>query len=1114
MNKQDFDNKISAIRLQLIAPPALIDPNNLLAVREARTKANRLIALFAEGSAFITFLSTIKARLTDENLEQLLTLSEDALAFFPDATPYANTSHAFKLDFIAKKNAILDGKITFADIAAIDSHQHPLLDAEIRAGIIAGTETLKDVLSRALNRKASACIDLENFIKAAISQARSATRMNLTTNPYITQLENYLSSHENFDVESKYKAYLADLTLNGALALPLKQRVFALAAADVDALAANMTTFCKDDRKITLGETLIAQLTSVNPVVRQLGGQGLQEILHSLTDEHNRHFNALLERTFDVFAPPSKLELLTFLKDEEQQRDLASDAAEWRTLLRTFFQAHAKDYENFFDSPLPDVTIDYDAGEKNANKLNVTAAFTQHDENHSMANAFFKSVKSEGVNNPGEHGGFYIKCYQTHDRDGQAQIKTQTILFKQATDNSLPNDRENIAEFLCAYISAKLVGERIGTVMLATKPKGNKLEHTDYRLRTSTSAISSDTDFNLGLEKGVLKYQTKGVPIGEGSQTLTKKDYSDALGSSEGSKQYNAIISALKAFRPSAPANIEQSNNELHSHLKDHLKYLVKVVAAKGHAKHDDHVYVGAIFFDNGVDLNKSAHTTLGLPKPKRGKGEYGGQSINHPTLGNPRFQEGLLQCIKKEKILAGSLASGQTTAEWLGQYQYHTENTMVATMANLDRAFVVFDHGGAFRRPFPISGLMLPDPINIDELPDAEFSGDIAHFSGRGKKHGTCYLLAMPIKVLIDPAYIAEKRRIASTSAEDLASIVKEGISELLKFYSEESFLTHFANELRPAQAFTTVEDFTTFLLAKLESRRASIIKFAFELDLKRIEGLAPNHRAKELEALQKAYPDHYQTVLDIFASSGFQARGFEHSDYQHKDDTKVLKTLKLKASFIEEIKGEPSLAQTWQFIKDICKKYNHNRGILNSGYSVKPQKPPIINWLESESRTKTAELTTAEKTQIITMCIKYLQTQHEGISSDCCIDILKELYPPAVNSKDLVHDTLADDYFATGGLSAKTITDNIKAYLDDDAALATTIIRRNSSMTTVLNGGSPRGGSEPPSHSSSNKESTMGDHSPKHLSTEELDDEDLEEVRAFIAARKARKAPNPHDA
>lgn len=83
--------------------------------------------------------------------------------------------------------------------------------------------------------------------------------------------------------------------------------------------------------------------------------------------------------------------------------------------------------------------------------------------NVSINDCLFVSPKLGGANDPGKYGGNYIQCYV--GPDGQVQV--ETIFFKQATDDGLPNHRENIAEVIAGNVMMDLIGDNAAGVFFA-----------------------------------------------------------------------------------------------------------------------------------------------------------------------------------------------------------------------------------------------------------------------------------------------------------------------------------------------------------------------------------------------------------------------------------------------------------------------------------------------------------------------------------------------------------------------------------------------------------------------------------------------------------------------
>ena len=1052
-------------------------------------RKTKLEALFAVNSLFLQFLNKICEYLDEDNINQILQLSDDALAFFPD-------EYSTSLDNYQDKIRLFTANaINFADIQAIETDNHPLLNDTCIADILnEETETtLESILEaqaaqRLAARQASACIDLENAIQDEIDRlnkvcdlrfmASIPTLKNLPKGthsafvfvqadptarptalyfvdrsgkeptikqitkgfddflsaapknpdgtykniiPLSTEVQNGktesdltsvlkitgvsftsdeadtrkaeamqvdLNNRKNTDYETilmRYQAYTTQYKPRDADAIDTQRGSWGRRTEEtttrqrVNAKLASLEAFvtgAEHSTERSLGETLCFQLISEGEF-RQKGLKGLTHLINTLGKEHRLEFVRLFKKEFKAEFALDNYKLNVERLDQLITVNTAQFTSQkWHHLLRTFFAPHKEGFENFFDCPLPQIRANAAEDEKFANKQTIGKVFARQ---VPMKNAFFVSKKSGGDNNPGPHGGNYLLAYL----DENDEIQSQMLLYKQATDNDLPNNRENMAESMGATLGAAFGKEHIATVMVTLSPDANG--------------------------------QT-GNPADAYCASVFSKDFEDIL-----SAAHNYIDKAVPK-RPLGKGCGQKINRP------------VNMLGGKNIG--------GAPDFQKGIVAMINGYTE---------------HDHTHPPQHETDEEQG--QRLAQKKLYLTSLAKAQMIALLMGDTQGHLENVGVATMANGTKQFVRIDHGPTGRRPFKpsmfgkrINGLFAW--ANTQES-DQEFSNHIFPFTGLNKKQGVCYLRAFPLELLTSEAYTTETLRIADTDPEELKSALNDWIAKTVGFYGKDAFVNEFANEFRPRKKFNAksetldvaIEKFKTFYLDKMKLRQESIKSFAIELTLKRISALPKKHeREKQLRSLIDAHQDYFTS--------------FEKT-LKHYAHSKVLRTLALKPTFINEIisakKGEiiPIPKIDWKIIQEQIIYYDDNKGSLRATESFGRNKYSDVMLgivTCAKGKNTTDDIDSASQKQLIIACINAIKNEalkhpkkikniddeeeeEEGykpveLSQIICLNILNHLFPTAVETekKSLV---LSAEY-----LYAKTeyIEAVMNSYLSED--------------------------------------------------------------------------------
>lgn len=109
-----------------------------------------------------------------------------------------------------------------------------------------------------------------------------------------------------------------------------------------------------------------------------------------------------------------------------------------------------------------------------------------------ISDCLYISPKSGGANDPGQHGGNYLLCYQTAD----GTIRSQVVFFKQATDDGFANHRENIAEVMAGHIMNGVVGDHAAAIILATPEKKEEKDSNPEDVYVGSFFFKKFSDFH------------------------------------------------------------------------------------------------------------------------------------------------------------------------------------------------------------------------------------------------------------------------------------------------------------------------------------------------------------------------------------------------------------------------------------------------------------------------------------------------------------------------------------------------------------------------------------------------------------------------------------------
>lgn len=266
---------------------------------------------------------------------------------------------------------------------------------------------------------------------------------------------------------------------------------------------------------------------------------------------------------------------------------------------------------------------------------------------------------------------------------------------------------------------------------------------------------------------------------------------------------------------------------------------LATPTAPQADAKLDpDHVYIGSLFFREFQDAHQAAHAAILTRAKGRGKGRFGGQDINS-ILGNPHFQRGFRKLVQDKKLNVSNLAKVLFSSLLVGNYQIHTENAGVATIAG-KKDFVGFDLGGAFRRLFKKKKW-----FKSKEMP-GQFPKTVDPYRIAGRKYDTNYLMAFPAEIRESKEFIAGIDIVSDFNREDLRKKLDDAVQYVIDYYGEETFIKKFAKNLdtegkelnlEQGNNQEKVEKTKKFLYYRLFSRQLSLKSFSLELKLKSSE-------------------------------------------------------------------------------------------------------------------------------------------------------------------------------------------------------------------------------------------------------------------------------------
>jgi RasGEF domain len=247
-----------------------------------------------------------------------------------------------------------------------------------------------------------------------------------------------------------------------------------------------------------------------------------------------------------------------------------------------------------------------------------------------------------------------------------------------------------------------------------------------------------------------------------------------------------------------------------------------------------EEVYVGSLFFREFNDFNTEAHKAIDQPVPKRGKGAYGGQSIDNPVLGNPHFRTGFMELSKDFE--ASDLAKTLMANLLVGNYQIHTQNGGLARVRG-KRIPVTFDFGGAFRRLFVTKRFKSKETSGT-------FAKSVNPYQTRGRKYDVSYLLAFPAEIRESAGFIAGIDEVAHFDAGLLKKNVENAIDYAVGYYGKAAFIKHFAKHLDTTDQSLNLSQGTLddqisatkeFLIYRLLARQLSLHHFSLELKTQR---------------------------------------------------------------------------------------------------------------------------------------------------------------------------------------------------------------------------------------------------------------------------------------